>query len=116
LTGLVKKIDDKVNEAAPRYPDGKKLGTYVIMSDAPGRAEHLRELAQKQGLRGVSLCLGVVPQRYELNPEAELTVVIYNPNWRNQQTVQANFALRQGELDEAKCAAIVEALAKVLPK
>ena len=45
-----------------------------------------------------------------------MTVVIYNPGRRNEQAVVANFALRKGELDDAKCDAIVAALAQVLPK
>ena len=116
LTSLVKNIDQKVNEAAGKYAGGQKLGTYVIFSAADGLAEQLQGLASKQALQHVSLCIGAVPPRYEVNNEAEVTVVIYNPARRNQQAVVANFALRKGELNETTRDAIVAALAKALPR
>jgi hypothetical protein len=73
-------------------------------------------MAKNEGLQRVSLCIGAAPPRYELSGEADVTVVIYNPGRRNEQAVQANFALRKGELDDAKSDAIVAALAQVLPK
>jgi hypothetical protein len=115
LTSLVKKIDLQMATAG-KYPEGRKLGIFFIMSDAPGLADQLRDLARKENLHHVSFCIGAVPPRYEVNGEAEVTVVIYNPARRNQQAVTANFALRPGELDETQRDAIVEALAKVLPK
>ena len=48
--------------------------------------------------------------------DAAVTVVIYNMARRGQQKVTANFALRKGELNEAKADAIVKALSDVLPK
>jgi hypothetical protein len=116
LTGLVKKMNQKVNEAAGNYKDGRNLGAYLIINDAPGLADQLRGMAKTDGLRRVSLCIGVAPPRYEVANEAEVTVVIYNPGRRNEQAVVANFALRKGELDDAKSDAIVAALAKVLPE
>lgn len=116
LTSLVKQIDEQVTVAAEKYKGGQKLGTYVIFPEAEGLAEQLRDLARKESLKGVSLCIGPVPPRYEVNKEADVTVVIYNLAQRNQQAVVANFALRKGELDEEKRDDIVEALSKVLPK
>ena len=116
MTSLVKAIDQKVSEAAGKYAGGRKLGTYVIVGDAHGRAERLRDLARKEALPHVSLCIGTAPPRYEVAPEAAVTVVIYNPGRRSQQAVVANFALRQGELDETRREAVVAALSKVLPK
>jgi hypothetical protein len=105
-----------VTAAAGKYAADRQLGTYVIVSDAHGRADQLRGMAKKESLQRVSLCIGAAPPRYEVNREAEVTVVIYNPGWRHQQSVVANFALRKGELDEAKGDAIALALSKVLPK
>jgi hypothetical protein len=116
LTSLVKKIDRRMNEAAGKYSAGRNLGTFFIIGEAAGRAEQLQSLARKEGLQHISFCIGTVPANYELNNDAEVTVVIYNPARRGQQTVQANFALKKGELDETKCDAIVEALSRVLPK
>lgn len=114
LTSLVKTIDQKVNEASGKYP--RKLGTFVIIGDAKGRAEQLRELAKNEALGRVTLCIGAAPPRYEVSSEAEVTVVIYNPERPGRQSVQANFALRPGQLDETTSDAIVAALSKVLPK
>jgi hypothetical protein len=116
LTSLVKKIDDKVTAAVGKQPNDKKLGTFVIIGDADGRADQLRKLAENHSLKNVSLCISAAPPRYEISNDAEVTVVIYNPDRPGRQKVQANFALRKGELDEAKADAIVEALMKVLPK
>jgi hypothetical protein len=116
LTSLVKQIDETVDEASGKQKNGQKLGTFVIIGDAEGRADQLREIAKKNALKQVCLCIGAAPPRYEVNPEADVTVVIYNPGRPGQQQVVANFALRKGELDEAKRNAITEALSKVLPK
>ena len=115
LASLVKKIDQKVIAASGKHKPGIQLGTYFIFNDRPGLADQLRALAKKEGLQRVSLAIGNAPPRYEVNGEAELTVVIYSPG-RRQNPVTANFALRPGELDETTSNAIVEALSKVLPK
>ena len=116
LTSLVKIIDQKVDAASGKYTQGRKLGTFVIIGDAQDRAEQLRCLAQGESLQRVTLCIGAAPPRYEVNPAADVTVVIYQPGRPGRQAVTANFALRPGELDDAKCNAIVAALEKVLPK
>ncbi|MCE9564432.1 MAG: hypothetical protein K8U57_20535 [Planctomycetes bacterium] len=116
MTSLVKKIDKAVEQAAPKHTAGQKLGTFVIIGSTEGRDEQLRGIATKESLKHLALCIGVAPPRYEVNPDADVTVVIYTVGRPGRQEVVANFALRQCELDEAKTAAIVEALAKVLPK
>jgi hypothetical protein len=114
LTGLVKKINQQL-EAARKTE--RPLGAYVIfVSNSDGLDKRIRGMAEKAAGNRVSLCIGAPPTQYEVANEADVTVVIYNPARRNQQTVKANFALRKGELDEEKTDAIVEALAEVLPK
>jgi hypothetical protein len=113
LTSLVKKIDQRMDVAGktPRAP-----GAFVIFdSNAEGLDGRLRGMAEKEALKRVNLCIGDVPEDYEVAREADVTVVIYNVNRRGQQRVTANFALRKGELDEAKAEAIVRALSAVLP-
>ena len=114
VASLAKKIDQKVNDASPKYP--QKLGTFVIIGDAPGRVDELRGLAQCEELSRVTLCVGNAPPRYEINPNADVTVVIYTPGRPRENQVVANFALRRGELDDARQNEILNALAKVLPK
>jgi len=104
LASLVKKIDQ--NGTAPN--------TFVIFSSADGLDKQLRGMAEQEGLHRVSLCIGAPPQRYELSKEADVTVIIYSRQSGppRSQNVVANFALRKGELNEAKIDAIVEALSK----
>jgi len=95
----------------------RPLGVYVIFVSNTAYLEwRLCRMAEKAGLNSVSLCIGAPPKQYEVAEEADLTVVIYNPARRSQQKVTANFALRKGELDDAKADAIVKAVAEVLPK
>ena len=115
MTGLVKKINQRIDAAAGKA--GNPLGAYVIfVSNSDGLDKRLRQMAHKEALNRVSLCIGAPPTQYEVANEADMTVVIYNPARRNQQKVTANFALRKGELDEAKTDAIVKAVSEVLPK
>ena len=51
LTSLVKKMNQKVNEAAGKYKEGRNLGTYLIINDAPGLADQLRGMAKTEGLQ-----------------------------------------------------------------
>jgi hypothetical protein len=111
LTSLVKKIDRRLNTAAG------KPGVYVIfLNNSDGLDHQLREMAEKEALKRVSVCIGAPPADYSLVGEADVTVVIYRVGQRRQEHVTANFALRKGELDEAKADAIVQALCEVLPK
>jgi hypothetical protein len=116
LTGLVKKIDEAVNAASGKYPGGRRLGTFVIFRDTPGLADQLRAMAKNESLQRVTLSIGAAPPRYEVNPAADVTVVIYTPGRPGQNRVTANFALSECDLDESQSDAIVAALAKVLPK
>jgi hypothetical protein len=116
LTSLVKKIDETVHAAAGKYPAKRRLGTFVIMPDAAGLADEFRDIAKNGSLQQVNLCIGNAPPRYEVAKEAYVTVVIYTPGRPGQNTVAANFAVRECELDEMTSDAIIAALSKVLPK
>jgi hypothetical protein len=117
LTGLVKKIDQAVDQAAGKRAGSRGLGAFVLFDgNADGLDQRLRELAEKEGLKRVNLCIGAPPPDYEVAKEADVTVVIYSVGRRWEQKVTANFALRKGELDEATADAIVKALTETLPK
>lgn len=73
-------------------------------------------MAAKEALKRVSLCIDAAPKGYEVAQEAAITVVIYRVGQRRREKVTANFALRKGELNEAKIDAIVKALSEALPK
>jgi len=116
LASLVKKLEETVHAASGKYTAGRRLGTFVILPDAAGLADQFRGMAECESLRHVNLCIGVAPPRYEVNKDAAVTVVIYTPGRPGQNVVAANFALRVGELDDARSDAIVAAVAKVLPR
>jgi hypothetical protein len=116
LASLVKKIDEKVIETNGKYAPKRKLGTFVIMADANGRADQLRDLAKSRGIERVNLCIGAAPQRYDVNPAADITIVVYRPDRPGRQVVTANFALHQSDLDDCKAAEILDAVEQVLPK
>ncbi len=116
LASLVKQIDDTIHTASGKYPGGRRLGSFIIMPDAPGLADQLRGMAKNDSLRHVNLCIGAAPPRYEVNPTADVTVVIYTPGRPGRNVVQANFALRECQFDESTSDAIIAALANVLPK
>jgi hypothetical protein len=116
LTSLVKKIDQRMAAAAGKTPN--RLGAFVLFANnSNGLDQKLRVMAATEDLKSVSLSIGGPPGNpYELNNEADVTVVIYSIGRRSQQNVRANFALRGWELDDAKVDAIVRALSDVLPK
>jgi hypothetical protein len=115
LTGLVKKIDQRLEAATGKTP--RALGAYVIFENAgAGLDNQLRGLAEKEAIKRVSLCIGAPRDDYEIAKTADITVVIYNAARRGQQKVTANFALRKGELTETRADAIVEALSNMLPR
>jgi hypothetical protein len=115
LTGLVKKIDTLVDAEADKA--ARPVGAYVIfVGAADGLDKQLRDMGEKEALKRVSLCIGDPPDDYEVAKEADVTVVIYKVGKRRDEKVTANFALRKGDLDDAKADAIVKALAEALPK
>jgi hypothetical protein len=113
LTSLVKKLDERL--AATTGKTQNPLGVYVIF-DNPGIMENaVRKVAEYERIQNVTLSIGAVPAKYEINPIADITVVIYEAA-RRGQPVTANFALRTSELTPAKADEIVAALSNVLPK
>jgi hypothetical protein len=114
LTSLVKKIDQRMQAAVGKTP--RQLGAYVMfMNDSKGLDQRLRSLAEKEKIQRVALGIGVPPPDYEVAGEADVTAVVYSPARRYQQHVTANFALRKGELNDAKVNDIVKAVAAMLP-
>jgi hypothetical protein len=115
LTGLVKKIDRQLQDAAGKTP--RALGVFVLYENKTDiLADQLVAIAEMESLVRVSQCIGAPPDDYEISREAEITVVIYKPGRRGDQQVTANFALRKGELTPAKVDEIVKAFTEILPK
>lgn len=94
----------------------RQLGVYVLfMNNSNGLDQRLRVLAEKEAIKQVALGIGVPPPVYAVSNEADMTVVVYNPDRRNRQHVTANFALRKGELNDARAEDIVKAITAMLP-
>jgi hypothetical protein len=114
LTSLVKKIDQRMQAAVGKTP--RPLGAYVLfMNNSSGLDQRLRRLAETEAIKQVSLGIGVPPAGYAVAKEADVTVVVYTPARRGNQHVTANFALRKGELNDARIDDIVKAIGSVLP-
>jgi hypothetical protein len=114
LTRLVKKIDQRMQAAAGKTP--RPLGAYVMyLNNVDGLDQRLRRLAETEAIKSVAFAIGAPPQSYAVANEADLTVVVYTPARRWEQHVTANFALRKGELNDARIEAIDKAIAAVLP-
>lgn len=112
MTGLVKKLDERLADAAPKLPNNVRNGTYVIFnSNREGLDQSLRKTVEKEGLKNVSFCIGDVPKEYEVNWAADVTVVFYTRN-----VVVANFALKTEALDPEMIDMIADALARAIPK
>lgn len=115
MTSLVKKIEERLAEVTSNPQ--RAPGVYVIVdSNVTGLDQQLRTMAERNGLKRVNLCIGPPPGDYGVSRDADVTVVIYNFARRGQQSVTANFALKDYDLDDEKIDDIMTALGQVLPK
>ena len=108
LTGLVKKID----EATAKNADCK-MGSFVVFcSDEEGLDKKLKALSEKEHLKKIVLTVDNPsgPPAYKVAKDADVTVVLYN-----QRDVKANFAFKQGELNDAAIKKVVGAVSKIVP-
>jgi hypothetical protein len=90
LVSLLKKID--IANAS-----NKKMGSFaVFLTDDDNAMARLTKLAEEGGINTCVLSIDNPsgPSAYRLSKEAEVTVILYE-----KHKVQANFALRKGELD-----------------
>jgi hypothetical protein len=108
LTSLVKKID-----AATVKNSKARMGSFVVFCNDDEKLEsQLKTLAKKEGLKKCVLTIvdrKAGPSGYEINPKADVTVVLYVG-----RTVKANFAFKKGELKGKDVDTIVDSLPKIL--
>lgn len=108
LTSLVKAIDKKTGENTK-----KRMGSFVVFCNDSEKLEgELKELAKKEKLEKCVLSLvdsKSGPGGYELHPDADVTVVLYN-----KRKTRAQFAYKKGELKTKDIETIVSALSKIL--
>jgi hypothetical protein len=107
LTALIKKID-----AATAAHQDVEMGSFVVFlnedASLPGA---LKGLAEKEGIKQTVLATFAPagPPSYHVAPDAAVTVVLYT-----NHKVVANYAFREGELNDKAIDAIVADLPKIL--
>jgi hypothetical protein len=109
LTSLVKKIDAATGE----HRDARMGSFVVFLSDDENMEQKLKDLAKKENLKHTVLSLmpnPAGPSGYNINKEADVTVVLYN-----RQNVKVNHAFKKGELKQTDVSKIVDELPKILP-
>jgi hypothetical protein len=111
LAALIKELDAKL----PQHKD-KKLSAFVNLIGSKDAAE-LKSTAKKFGESNKSENVAIVvpsdsengPEDYKLNPDAEVTVLIYK-----EGKVAANHAFAAGKLDKTGIASVIADTAKIL--
>lgn len=106
LAKLMKSLD----ELNVKYKKAD-LGTCAIFCDK-GTAQRptLKALAAKQEYKEIILAtLDGAPKEYAINADAQVTILIYD-----KLVVKANYALKNGELDDKTAAAIVKDVEKMM--
>lgn len=115
LTGLVKRLDAKLDETMAKLKRTQRLAVFVVhLGDEGAIFPKLKDQVAKLGLKQVvlSACPPHNPRRYRVAPEAGVTVAVYDREGR----VTANIAARVGEFGKEKADAALDAVVRVLPK
>jgi hypothetical protein len=110
LADLVKQLDKKVSENADQ-----KLSSFVnLIGEDPDKLKaDAKELATKNKIENIAIVVPEEhangPEAYKINPEAEVTVLIYRGG-----KVAANHAVAPGKLDKKEIDSIVADTKKIL--
>ena len=110
LAGLVKQLDEVVAKN-----QDKKLGSFVsLLGDEPKQlADSAKQFVQSNGIQHIAFVVpaehATGPESYKLNPDADVTVLIYR---RGQVVV--NYAVPAGGLNDELVKKIVADTSKVL--
>ena len=110
LAALIKKLD----KAMVEHKD-HKFASFVNLlgEDAEKLAEKGHEFAEKNKIENVALVVPVDtktgPEAYSINPEADLTVIVYN-----EGKVVASHAFEDGKLDEKAIDSVMKEAEKML--
>jgi hypothetical protein len=109
LTRLITKVD-----AATTANRDREMGSFVVfLNNGEELPERLKDLGQKKSLRHIVLATydPAGPDGFQVNPEADVTVVLYQDH-----LVKANHAFRKGELSDGAIDKILDDLPKILAK
>jgi hypothetical protein len=109
LTSLVKKLDAEVAKANKEKKNS--MGAFVVyLTDDDGADKKLKQLAEKENIKNVSLTVDSVagPPNYKVAKDAAVTVVYYKAG-----SVKANHAFKKGEFDGKAVAAAAADVSKI---
>jgi hypothetical protein len=110
LAGLVKQLDEVVAKN-----EDKKMGSFVsLLGDEPKKlADEAKQFVESNKIEHVALVVpaehAAGPSSYKLNPDADVTVLIYR-----QGKVVVNYALPAGALNDEAVKKIVADTSKIL--
>ena len=105
LTSLVKKLDGEVSSK-------KGLKAFVVfLSDEDGMEKKVQELAEKNGIKHVSLAVDNTtgPKQYNIAKDADVTVVLYTGG-----QVKVNHSYKKGEFTDKSVDSVVGELSKII--
>jgi hypothetical protein len=108
LNKLVKQVDEATGKNADC-----KMGSFVVyLTDDDKTEAKLAEIAKKEKLQNTVLSLDnpAGPKGYEVNKDADVTVVLYT-----DRVVKANHAFKAGELKDADVEKIMKDVEKIKP-
>lgn len=106
---LIKKLD-----AVTVANKGADMGSFAVFltDDTEAMTKKLQDLDKKAGLKELVLAIDnpTGPEKYEVNKDADVTVVLYN-----KREIKANYTFKKGELTAEKIDAIVKDVSKIVP-
>jgi RNA polymerase sigma factor (sigma-70 family) len=116
LVDLIKRLDAEV---ARHITDKKKLHVLLVMlSDDQELEKMLKDIAEKQGIKHVSLAIDwdtrnseAGPKAWDLAKDADATIILYN-----RRKVEASHSFRKGEMNEKTIGAVMADLPKIVVK
>lgn len=105
---LLQKLD-----AATAANSKCEMGSFAVyLTDDDKASAKLEELAKENKIKNLTLSIDnpAGPAKYEINKDADITVVLYN-----EHKVVANYSFKKGEIKDADIDAIIKDVAKIVP-
>jgi hypothetical protein len=113
LTRLLKRVD----QIAGKHQDAEMGSFVVFVSEDGGLESQLKDLARDQELKNLILAIWndtdqpAGPRKYRVNPDADVTVVLYT-----DLSVKANHAYAKDGLTDKEIDVIASEVSKILPQ
>jgi hypothetical protein len=107
LTSLIKKLDVE----AGKRKSTKLRALVTLLAEDPAIEENLRDLAQKEGIKHISLAVVAASRlgNYRLAEDADLTAILYR-----KHKIEANYAWRRGEWNEESIDRVISGISRLV--